>query len=74
MLIEVDVHTLARLQQVRATLDIPRYSFQKITQGSMAVIKSVNEGAMWDTLPAVVLGELKKVDFKFQHRFICVED
>ena len=40
----------------------------------MAIVKSVNEGAMWDTLPAVVLGELKKVDFKFQHRFICVED
>ena len=40
----------------------------------MGVVKSVNEGAMWDTLPAVVLGELKEVLFKFQHRFISVED
>ena len=66
-------HTLCAVIHVCA-LTFQDTPFKKITQGSMGVVKSVNEGAMWDTLPAVVLGELKKVDFKFQHRFICVED
>ena len=45
----------------------------------MAVVKSVNEGTRWDSMPGVVLGGLKQVVFKLlqwlcsnEQLYLCV--